>query len=460
MKQWTALIGGAALAAAAGAPVTAGADIENQSELKFRIGGFGEAPRDLGASGNDQDTAEAFSELHGSLHTIWSRGFATKLRVQALYSTGEIFLNTDETPQPSEGFVALREAWIDIASITSFPGEVLRFGRQRLKQEDGLWYDDDAVAANWVMDTTLLQAHLGVAQQITGFRSDGAGVDRSQEDRPYVYGGIGTQFTPGHFLGLRLAYAHDNFDLAEELATPDPEDRDRERRFGWAGAYLQSGYYEYRQRQVFSYTAEVMALSGTERFSDPAVPGSVRERDVSGFGSDLGMRFASTTAPLAFGLGWAYGSGGRDDGDSERFEQTGLHSNRSRYTGTRSQVHRFGEALQLNLSNIRVTSAYFSVPGSRADMSLIYHDYQRIDDTRPIDSETLNASATDFETDIGSSIDLVLATYFVGFDRVLIRKSGPGGAIRLRGSLFSPGEAYADDADSLYRVILEMQWVI
>lgn len=459
MKQWNALVG-SVLLAAFGVSQLANAAIENDSELRFRVGGFGEAPRDLGASGNGQDTAEAFSEVHGSLHTIWNRGFATKLRLQALYSTGEIFLNTDETPQPSEGFVALREAWIDIASITSFPGEVLRFGIQRLKQDDGLWYDDDAAAANWVMDTTLLQAHFGLAQQLSGFRSDEGGVERDQEDRPYVYGGLGTQFSPGHFLGLRLAYAQDNFDLADEIATPDPDDRERERRFGWGGLYLHNGYYDYKRPSAFSYTAELMALHGTERYTDPAIPGSVRERDVSGTGADIGLRLGSPEVPLRFGVGWAWGSGGRDNGDSQRFEQTGLHSNRSRFTGTRSQVHRFGEALQLNLSNVRVASAYFSVPAQRADFSLIYHGYRRVDDTRPIDSETLNHAATDLEADIGSSVDLVLATYFEGFERVLIRDSGPGGAIRLRASLFTPGDAYPADADSLYRVILEMQWVI
>ena len=106
MKQTTTwmLFGVAALVAQ-----PAGAQMSNETEIKLRAGGFAEGARDLGL-GSDEESSEFFTEVHGSLFTRYAPGFSTKLRVQAFYSTGEVFLNTDETPQPSDEYIALREA--------------------------------------------------------------------------------------------------------------------------------------------------------------------------------------------------------------------------------------------------------------------------------------------------------------------------------------------------------------
>ncbi len=69
------------------------AQMENETELKLRAGGFAEGERDLGLGG-DEESSEFFGEIHGSLFTQYAPGFSTKLRVQAFYSTGEVFLNT------------------------------------------------------------------------------------------------------------------------------------------------------------------------------------------------------------------------------------------------------------------------------------------------------------------------------------------------------------------------------
>jgi len=438
--------------------------MENETELKLRAGGFAEGERDLGLGG-DEESSEFFGEIHGSLFTQYAPGFSTKLRVQAFYSTGEVFLNTDETPQPSDEYIALREAWIDIGAMTSFPGEVLRLGRQRIRDDDALWYDDDAVAARWAFDTTLLQASLGVAQQLEGFRTDDAGVDKDQEDRFYIFGDIGTQFRPGHFVELRVANAADDVDLEEEQMRETPE-RDRDRSLTWVGLAVHSDFHNERALERVAYWAEIMGVTGDEEYviqPDPMLgdPVTFAQRDVSGVAGSFALRFRpSPQVPAQFGVMYSLGSGGVDSsGESETFEQTGLQSNRSRYTGTRSQIHRFSEAAQFELGNLHVSTVFASFPAEVFDISLIAHQFQRDAESYGVESKGLSVDPEPGgDDDIGRSYDIVVARYFEGFDRVILRESGPSGVLRLRASLFEPGDAYAADADSTYRAILEMSW--
>ncbi|WP_258001302.1 alginate export family protein, partial [Vibrio vulnificus] len=55
---------------------------------------------------------------------------------------------------------------------TAYPGEHLRFGRQRLREDSGQWQDTNIEALNWSFETTLLNAHAGVAQRFSEYRTD------------------------------------------------------------------------------------------------------------------------------------------------------------------------------------------------------------------------------------------------------------------------------------------------
>lgn len=450
------------MAAVCCAPV-ATAQMANETEIKLRAGGFGEGKRDLGLN-DGRESSEFFGEIHGSLFTRYDTDISSKLRVQAFYSTGEVFLNTDDTPQPSDRYIALREAWLDFGALTSFPGEVLRIGRQRIREDDGLWYDDDAVGAKWVFDTTLLNAKLGVAQQLEGFRTDDAGLDRDQEDRLYVFGSLGTQFSPGHFAGLRVAHAQDRFDLEDDAGRAPEEQRDRERDFTWVGAHLHSGYFDEQIIRHVAYWAELAAVTGEQRTVERPAPGTggaptFARQDVRGLGGDVAIRIRpSLRTPFQFGAAHASGSGGGDADESDRYEQTGLHSNRSRFTGTRTQLQRFNGAAQFNLTNLQATSVFVAIPGARTDASLIAHRFRRDSASGGVSADGLRANPTTPDKDLGTGYDLVISRYFDGFSRVVLRDDGPSGVLRLRASLFEPGDAYGADAESTYRVIAETGW--
>ena len=461
-KQHSTFLSSCLLSVLAIAPLQAQAQMENKTELKLRAGGFSEGRNDLGLNDAENST-EFFGEIHGSLFTRYTNDVSTKLRVQAFASTGEVFLNTEDTPQPADQYIALREAWIDIGALTSFPGEILRLGQQRLRQDDALWYDDDALGLNWGFLTTLVQAHLGVAQQVEGFRTDDAGIEESQKDRLYGFGGIQWQHAPGHYIGFRGAYAEDRFDLEDEAGRAPDERRDRERNFAWLGAHVHSDYFDRRSTARGHYWLELMGLTGDERVSEPAAtpgaPNTIEQRDVQGTAGSLAFRFRPSADGL-MNVGAAYVLADGDDAgrDSSQFEQTGLHSNRSRFTGTRAQIERFSGAAQFNMSNLRAVTGFLAYPGRVFDLSLVYHNFQRDTANGVVRADGLRVAPTTASNDLGDAVDLVISGYFTGYDTVVIRDKGPSGVIRLRTSWFSPGEAYGPNAESSYRAILETSW--
>ena len=59
-----------------------------------------------------------------------------------------------------------------IRASRAYPGEHLRLGRQRLREDSGEWMDTNIEALNWTFETTLLRSHLGAAQRFSDYRTD------------------------------------------------------------------------------------------------------------------------------------------------------------------------------------------------------------------------------------------------------------------------------------------------
>ncbi|MFP5305234.1 MAG: alginate export family protein [Gammaproteobacteria bacterium] len=445
---------------------------------KLRLAGFGEGPRDLGLTrpdgtpiDADAETAEGFAEIQPTLYWRMSENWTTFIRAQGFVPSGEIVVTDEESPQRTESYAGLREAWIEYSGLTSYPNEVLRVGRQRLRYErDATWWDRDVEAVRWIFDTTLFQTHWGIATQLHTFRTGDWELPASQRDRAYALAGMSGQWNPTHFFGVRGAYAMDYADLDEETARAqdplrdedDEEPKLAERRYGWVGAYMHNGYYTMPERAGLYYWAQADLLFGNREdvilpgpdATDPTVQRT--DRNVTALAGDVGLRL-HFPAPFAMGVAYAYGQGGGDPERSETFEQTGLHSNRSRFTGTRSLMYRFNEALQPDLSNIRVASAFISIPTPRFDANLVYHHFTRDDVSVPVETDGLDVQPTTTDNFLGHGYDLVLAIYFGSVpswwidDREDLRSN-----VRLRGSLFQPGDTYGDDLEDQYRTTLEL----
>lgn len=471
------LAAGLALAAPAAAAVTADWD------LKIKAGGLTEDARDLGTSatttsGEPEEIRESYVDVQPQLFTQFSENFAHFVRLQGFLPSGIVVENQYDEPVPMESYAAVREFWIEYGGITSYPGEAVRLGLQRLREPDGLWWDRDIETARWIFDTTLFQFQMGAAKQFDTYRTDEVELPESQRDRAYGFAGIGTQWLPRNFVGVRVAYAVDQKELPEEGAQmelegsqTDPEtgdtlnnwDEPEQRRYGWVGAFLDNRFYEYERGPGIAYRVELIGLLGKRdhAVTDPGtgvVTGSESE-DVNALGGDAGLRVRfGDVFPLTLGGAYAYGQGGRDRNGSHVFRQTGLQSNRSRFTGTRTMMHRFNEALQADLGNLRAVTAFLALPLVDWDFSLVGHRFQRDDPSSPVYTDGIDVRPDPSSTslDLGTGWDLVLTRHF---DRPLKRlyaaEDDTRSNIRLRASRFTPGEAYGDDLEDQTRVVLE-----
>jgi alginate production protein len=376
--------------------------------------------------------------------------------------------DNDNDRQADDSYLAMREFWIGYSGFTAYPGEELRFGRQRLRNDDSFWRDTNIEALNWTFDTTLLRAHLGLAERFSEYRTDIDELAPEDEDRQHLYGDIATQWTPGHWVGLNLHYSHDDGDLPSPGEEVDALDKDTTGDLTWVGLSANSDAFDWRNQQTLNYWASAIWLEGDRdqllTTSGPAgqpIASGKESANVNAWGTDLGLRWSFDPSWRA-GIAYARGSGGGDDGE-DNFQQTGLESNRNSFTGTRSRVHRFGEAFRGELSNLQVATLFGSWQlRDEYDASLVYHRFWRVDGDQPLGDSGVNAALVGDDKDIGQEVDLVLTKYFKeGLLPASMSQAidEPSALVRFRGGLFFSGDAYGSGVDSnMHRAIVDVIW--
>jgi len=431
---------------------------------------YGEDARDLGTS-TDEARSAGYLELNPHLHLRFGEDSVLFVRSRLFAAGGDpVVENEDERPVASEQFAGLRELWLEYGGITSFPGEVLRVGLQRFKEPDGLWWDRDIESLRWIFDTTLLQAQFGVAEQFGTWRSDDVELSPSQRDRAYVFASMSHQWQPGHFHGVRAAYAFDHAGLPRPGATLDADSKTRRREYLWVALRSDNGFYDPANDTRVAYWFEAIGLVGRRESvqtgsTDPADPQAPPSDTVVGadtttvaaLAADSGLRFRLPLIfPMNLGFMAAAAQGDQSGDQSHVFEQTGLESNRSRYTGTRTLMHRFNDALRADWSNLLATGAFVSMPYELADLSLAYHRFVRHDREESFSADGIDIRPVTDSRDLGVGWDLVLTRYFRGFSPAEVDDDDARSNLRLRASRFEPGRAYGDDVTDQYRITLEL----
>ncbi|MDB6142574.1 MAG: transcriptional regulator [Pseudomonas sp.] len=385
--------------------------------------------------------------------------------------------NSSDKRKPDKSYLALREFWIGYKGFTPYPGEQLRFGRQRLHNDDGEWRDTNIEALNWDFDTTLLRAHLGAAERFSEYRTDISELAPKDKDRLHIFGDVSTQWTPGQWVGVRAHHTHDDGKLNTGSEQVDSLDKTQNGDLTWLGLEANSDAYNNRNTNTVNYWASVTGLSGYRDSITPTeqngvtVAGDKSGGNVNGWATDLGLR-------LRLDPNWQVGAAyARASGD---YEQNGLQSNRSNYTGTRSRVHRFGEAFRGEMNNMQSATLFGSWQlREDYDASLVYHKFWRVDGNKPVGSSGIDAVDTTFDAesgvesstslplldgkkDLGQEMDLVVTKYFkqgllpAGLSQSI---DEPSALVRLRGGVFKPGDAYGSGVDSyMHRAFVDVIW--
>jgi alginate production protein len=370
--------------------------------------------------------------------------------------------------QPDDSYLALREFWVDYRGLTAYPGERLRFGRQRLRSDEGTWWDTNIEALHWRFDSTLLQADIGVAERFSEYRTDLDELAPEDEDRRHYFAGLAYQWTPGHRIGAKLHHSRDDGSLPSVGERIDELSKRHTGDLTWFGLHADGGIDERNSRNRLNYWAQLTWLKGDtdqlqqQVIGDERVASGSRSQDVDAWAVDLGLRY-SLDEHWKIGAAYARGSGGGDEDESRQFMQTGLHSNRANFTGVESRLHRFGEAFRGELSNLQVATAFSSWQlGEDYDASLVYHRLWRVDGDQDIGDSGVDAPLVAGEKDVGQEVDLVLTRYFKqGLLPATVAEQldDRSALVRLRGGVFLPGDAYGRGTDSvMHRAFVDFIW--
>ncbi|SDK54420.1 alginate export family protein [Pseudomonas indica] len=452
-------------------------DAEKNFGLDVKVTGQSEDDRDLGTrDGGDVNgfALDLRPWLYGQSGNWSAYVMAQAVASTDIVETDPISENTEEDTtstsnrrEPDKNYLALREFWVDYAGLTAYPGEHLRFGRQRVRSDEGTWWDTNIEALNWTFDTTLLRANLGVAERFSDYRTDLDDLAPEDEDRQHLFGSISTQLAPGHWVGLKAHHSRDDGDLPDVGEEVDELTKTYKGDLTWLGINADGEFFNPRSTMPLNYWAQLTWLTGQrDSITEGAVNGQrvvtgEQDADVSAWAIDLGLRW---TIDQNWKIGGAYarGSGGGDDG-SDQFVQTGMESNRSNFTGTQSRLHRFGEAFRGELSNLQSVTAFTSwTLREDYDASLVYHRFWRVDSDQSIGQAGVNAALVEDDKDIGQEVDLVVTRYFrqgllpASMSQSIDERSA---LVRFRGGLFFPGDAYGSQADSvMHRAFVDFIW--
>jgi alginate production protein len=369
--------------------------------------------------------------------------------------------------EPDKSYLALRNFWVSYSGLTAYPGEYLRLGRQRLKTDDGFWMDTDIESVYWNLDTTLLRAHVGAAQRFSDYRTDYDDLAPEDKDRLHVFGNVSYQWMPGHWLGAVVHHSDDSGHLKHAGQEVDDLDKTYTGDLTWLGLQADGDFFNRRSPMPLNYWGQLMYMTGhiddlsTQYVGDNQYATGHDNNSVNAWGVDLGLRWKLDPF-WNVGLGYARGSGGGDaDDHSNQFRQTGLESNRSRFTGTRTSVARFGEAFRGELSNLQAATLFASwVPNDQYDASVIYHRFWRVDDNQDTGDGGISANLVNGEKDLGQELDLVVSRYFnTGFLPADWGMEESSTLVRFRGGLFKTGDAYGHDVDSyMHRAFVDVVW--
>lgn len=442
-----------------------------EADWVFRgtLAGQFDGGRDLGLDAA-RDQQRGYLDATPWVQLQFSEALSGRVRARLFAPTDEVLLpgnDNNNLAASSKAFIGLREAWLDYRGLTDYPGESLRIGRQRIRQSDAAWWDQDIDAARWIFDTSLLQFQLGAARQFDSYRSDGADIPAVQQDRTYGFATASMELSPGVRVGLRAVHARDDRDAPAVGSTLAPGDKRTRGKLTWFGSYLEREAFVAQTGAepsvALSYWGSANGLVGRQRrLAIEPLTGTITANDaesVRAWAADGGLRLRlPTVIPVQLGIAYSQSSAAGGGDRSKDYAQTGLQSNYSRYTGTRTLMHRYGETFRAQLGNLKASTAFVSVRHAQWDGSLAFNHLERVRGTAPVTNDGLRVSPSTDNVTLGNGYDLVIARYFDGKEAVDRLEPGEdlGTSLRLRASMFDPGSAYGPAAKLDYRVTVEM----
>ncbi|MCG8609415.1 MAG: alginate export family protein [Pseudomonadales bacterium] len=383
-------------------------ETQGNSHLDTRIlaiiSANGESASDLGLGNQSDDTAISASIRPSLLwHATDEMSFFSKGRL--FYSTASLLQDSDEGGSSSDGFASLDELWGRYSFSPGQEGYSFKFGRQRIKETDSLWWDKDIDALRLSYNSTLLNGFIAAAQQLSAHRTDDSDFDERDEDILRIVGELEYEWHYAQSISIRTMWQQDYSDhikAGNSLASigADTEDLDGI----WLGFRLKGSISDEPGR--WGYFLDIGYLTGERQQISSTQQNQVLEvhdQSIDGWAVDIGgWREWDHYLKPKLGFHIAQTSSGNG------FVQTGLQSNRAYLTDFNSRFYRYGELYRAELSNIRIYSLFSGIDWRRShDLSVVLHHFTRLDNQAPVYSGGISTDPESTGSTLGSELDLI-----------------------------------------------------
>lgn len=381
---------------------------------------------DLGTRRDTLETGLGIDGRIGAFYDVPGRNMRTYGEVRGYKSTGVIDTRDDDGDDVmSEGFVELRQIWAEFYNLGGDPRLAAKFGRQRFREDRGLWWNTDLDAARLSLNSTLTTGFIALGHNFDNYRlGENDDFRERDQNRLRLLGEIGHRLTTHHTVEARFLMERDlsrrervgDIFKADDI---DSEDSD----LLWMG--LRGHGSVPAGRTMLGYHLEGLAVTGEETVNDSTLgPGGgqrivtgTRDRDVAGWAFDSALSLTLLGVPLSptITAGYAYGSG--DDrpagrGDDNAFRQTDMQGNTSLISGSDPDMGRmrhYGEVLRPELSNIHVLSLGAHVPlMENGALGFHYFNYWLDEKTGGLRSSGISAPLNGTDSYLGQAMDVVV----------------------------------------------------
>ena len=169
------------------------------------------------------------------------------------------------------------------------------------------------------------------------------------------------------------------------------------------------------------------------------VTGTVKDKEISGWGLDVGISYIARKLPFDpyLTVAYAFGSGDRDrtDGVDRDFRQTGFQSNSGKFGGVVNFDY-YGVLIDPELSNLHIYTLGIGFrPWPKSSIDLVYHHYEQaeaFDEFRDAEVEEPRGRTPN----LGNEFDVIFGYRAIKNFR-----------IRSRNGYFLPGPAYRRGRD-------------
>lgn len=331
--------------------------------------------------GNTEKLTLGVQYLH-FFNNFWH--FYTDIRIIPYRTQNNQYTKTDISLDVKEFYIKSDQLWNNQANFL--------IGRKVL-QDQRSWYYHSALDTIGVFNKhdLLLYEIYGGTRLTSNIVVDGT--TTSQYDLK------NTKFLIGH-----VSYEYFIANTIELFGQYEKTNNVNNRNLHWIGFRAKGNLMATRAKN-FSYWFDLAKVDGSIKNKT-----QVKAQKVTGLGVDMGLIYHFNTNKDGLALSYAYGSGG-----TNLYVQSHLTNNRSDFLAKYLSFRYYGSFLDPELSNIRISSLYYShiLKNENYAFILALHNYrQNVASKSQYIATSYTVSPNGLSSDLGNEMDCILGAYF------------------------------------------------